>query len=130
MKKLFVSCPMNGRTEENIRKSIEKMHAIAELIFDEKLEVIPTYISHKPPKNVNESMWYLGESIKKMAKADYFIGTEYSPRFKGCYIEEQTASEYGIPSYTLKLKVVGEDAFNLDREWCYGTVACEGNKDD
>lgn len=26
MKKLFISCPMKGRTEENIRKSMEKMH--------------------------------------------------------------------------------------------------------
>lgn len=38
MKKLFVSCPMRDRTEENIRKSIEKMHRIAEAVFDEELE--------------------------------------------------------------------------------------------
>lgn len=25
MKKLFISCPMKGRTEENIRKSMERM---------------------------------------------------------------------------------------------------------
>lgn len=31
MKKLFISVPMKGRTEENIRKSIEKMHKIAEI---------------------------------------------------------------------------------------------------
>lgn len=30
MKKLFISCPMTGREEENIEKSIEKMHKIAE----------------------------------------------------------------------------------------------------
>ncbi len=28
MKKLFISSPMRGRTDENIRQSIEKMHRI------------------------------------------------------------------------------------------------------
>ena len=51
MKKLFISCPMKGRTEENIRKSMEKMHKIAEIIFDQELEVIPTYINDNPPEN-------------------------------------------------------------------------------
>ena len=51
MKKLFISCPMKGRTEENIRKSMEKMHKIAEIIFDQELEVIPTYIEDNPPEN-------------------------------------------------------------------------------
>lgn len=37
MEKLFISCPMRGRTEEQIRKSMEQMHKIAEAIFDEKI---------------------------------------------------------------------------------------------
>ena len=44
MKKIFISCPMKGRTEENIRKSMEKMHKIAEEIFEQELEVIPSYM--------------------------------------------------------------------------------------
>ena len=40
MKKLFISCPMKGRTEENIRKSMEKMHKIAEEIFEQELQEI------------------------------------------------------------------------------------------
>lgn len=43
MKKLFISCPMKGRTEENIRKSMEKMHKIAEAVFEQELEVIPLH---------------------------------------------------------------------------------------
>ena len=37
MKKLFISCPMKGRTNENIEISIEKMHKMAEIIFDQPL---------------------------------------------------------------------------------------------
>lgn len=35
MKKLFISCPMKGRTEENIRKTMDKMHKIAEAMFEQ-----------------------------------------------------------------------------------------------
>ncbi len=98
MKKLFISVPMKGRTEENIRKSLEKMHKLAEIIFDEKLEVIPSYVEHKPPEDSKEAIWYLSRSIEKLAKADYFIGIKYSS-YKGCNIENQIASDYGLKTY-------------------------------
>ena len=100
MKKLFVSVPMRGRTEENIRASIEKMHKMAEIIFGEELEVIPSYIEDHPPKNSNEAVWYLGKSIQLMSEADYFIGT-YSYLggmvYPGCETESSIASNYNIP---------------------------------
>lgn len=34
LKKLFISCPMHGRTKEAIEKSMDKMHKIAEIYFD------------------------------------------------------------------------------------------------
>ena len=100
MKKLFISCPMKGRTEENIRKTREKMHKIAEVIFEQELEVIPSYIEDNPPKDNNEAIWYLGKTIGLMAQADYFIGVTYTcGDFKGCDIEHSVAIDYGIPSY-------------------------------
>ena len=45
MKKLFISAPMKGRTEAQIRATMEQMHHIAEAVFGEELEVIQTYIS-------------------------------------------------------------------------------------
>lgn len=100
MKKLFVSVPMRGRTEENIRASIKKMHKMAEIIFGEELEVIPSYIEDRPPKNSNEAVWYLGKSIQLMSEADYFIGT-YSylggTVYPGCEIESSISSNYNIP---------------------------------
>lgn len=98
MKKLFISCPMKNRTEENIRKSMEKMHKIAEIMFDQELEVIPTFIEDNPPENTKQPVWYLGKSIELMAEADYFIGIEWNEYFKGCNAERSIASDYGIPS--------------------------------
>lgn len=114
MKKLFISCPMKGRTEEAIRSSMERLHKIAEAYFDQELEVIPTYIEHKPPVNNNQSIWYLGEAIKKMAEADYYIGVHCSNVFSGCRIENDVARSYGIPRTILDLDVM-QDAYEIER---------------
>lgn len=117
MKKLFISCPMKGRTEENIRKSMEKMHKMAEIIFDQKLEVIPTYIDHNPPENTNAAVWYLGESIKKLSEADYFIGIEYSEVFKGCEIENRVAMSYGIRRTHVNMRDLMPDAVEVENKY-------------
>lgn len=103
MKKLFISCPMNGRTEEAIKKSMELMHKEAERIFGKELEVIPTYIEEDPPKEIlgktnihSRRIWYLGKSIELLAKADYFIGVSDSARFESCNFEKTIAEQYGI----------------------------------
>lgn len=89
MKKLFISAPMKGRTEAQIRATMEQMHHIAEAVFGEELEVIQTYISDDPPADANQAVWCLGESIKKMADADYFIGIyDEEKGFRGCAVEK------------------------------------------
>lgn len=117
MKKLYISCPMKGRTEENIRKSMEKMHKIAEIVFDQELEVLPTYTEHKPPENAKASIWYLGRSIQVMADADYFIGiNEYSEFFKGCETEKSIAMGYGIDCAFVNMRKLMPDAIEAERE--------------
>lgn len=122
MKKLFISCPMKGRTEENIRNSMERMHKIAEAMFGEELEVIPTYISGAFPDVKRHRVWYLGESIKRLADADYFIGVGYESAFPGCCVENNVASEYGIPSVRVDISIVMPDAWEIaNRDF---TAAC------
>lgn len=89
MKKLFISCPMRGRTACAIKASMEQLHRIAEAVFGEELEVIPTYFEGNPPENSNQALWYLGESIKKMSEANYFIGIyDEDKSYRGCIIEK------------------------------------------
>lgn len=102
MKKLFISVPMKGRTEDNIKKSMEKMHKIAEIIFDTELEVIDSYVDEKSPKGANPPIFYLGKSIEKIAEADYFIGIPYSDVFNGCEIETNVARRYKICSVEIE----------------------------
>lgn len=99
MKKLFVSVPMKGRTEEEIRKTIHKMKKIAEIFEGEELELIDSYIEDNPPKDNNQSVWFLGESLKKLSQADVFIGIRDAWAWNGCSVESETAKRYGIKRY-------------------------------
>lgn len=107
MKKLFISCPMRGRSEENIKKSMEKMRKIMEDTLDEKFEVIETYIDHEVPEGANHGVYCLGKSISLMAEADYFVGFSYyvdiidKHNFKGCRMETEIAERYEIPTFLI-----------------------------
>lgn len=94
MKKIFVSVPMKGRTEDEIKASIQKMKKIAEIYEGEELELIDSYIDDNPPKENNEGVWYLAESLKKLAQADVFMGICESYDWIGCQIERETAERY------------------------------------
>lgn len=116
MKKLFISCPMRKRNEEDIRKTFDRLHKIAEAIFDRELEVIPTYFEGDPPENANEALWYLGESIKKLSEADYFIGIfDEAREFRGCIIENIAAKSYNIPFYLVNLGNAAPDVIERRR---------------
>ena len=117
MKKLFISCPMKGRTEENIKKSMEKMHKIAEIVFDQELEVIPSYIEDNPPETNDKRIWYLGKSIQLMSEADYFIGIDYASVFIGCEAEKDIARNYGITSTYVKMHELMPDAAEIERDF-------------
>lgn len=95
MKKLFISCPMKGRTEEKIRESMDYMRRTAEIIYKTKFDVIPTYINDNPPKNSHEAVWFLGKSIELLSEADCFVFLE-TDAFFGCNIEKFVALEYDI----------------------------------
>lgn len=116
MKKLFVSVPMKGRTEEEIKATIQKMKKIAEVYEGEELELIDSYIEDNPPKDNNEAVWYLGESLKKLAQADVFMGICESYDWNGCQIERETAERYGIKPYMIPANYVIDDYNALVRK--------------
>lgn len=108
--KLFISCPMKNLTDEMIKVNIEKMHKIAEIVFDKKLEVIPSYIvpAGEVPEGAITSMWYLGRSIQMMSEADYYIGVNafYDCDYPECVIENNVAHNYGLRTYFVDAHVL------------------------
>ena len=113
--KLFISCPMRGLTDEMIKANREKMHKIAEIVFDQELEVIPSYISQDPPEGAMAPMWYLGRSIQLMSEADYYIGVNMPYGYSnGCVIENNVAVTYGLQRY-----LVDSSILNLPKRTFY-----------
>ena len=92
---VFISQPMSGKSELEIfdvrNKICNKFH-----INDE--EIIENYRKDGiPKKDVNESVWCLGDSIRLMAFADLVIFAPGWERARGCCIEHEICRNYGIP---------------------------------
>ncbi|MFW2500417.1 DUF4406 domain-containing protein [Clostridium diolis] len=95
MKKLFISQPMRGFTDEEILKAREEIRIKAENTIGEPVELIDSFFEDfKPIGNIPVS--YLGKSISMLAEADvaYFGGDWKNAR--GCKIEHEVAVQYGI----------------------------------
>ena len=96
MKKIFISQPMNGLTDEEILETRKNIQIRAEKEIGESVELIDSFITEDPDKNNNIPVWYLGKSILCLCKADiaYFGGDWKSAR--GCNIEHEIAVQYGV----------------------------------
>nr|DAW58085.1 MAG TPA: protein of unknown function (DUF4406) [Ackermannviridae sp.] len=109
--KLFISCPMKGRTEENIKKSFEVMKRTAEAYTGETLEVVNPY-EPKIFENDADHIRSLGDSIKLMADADYFITFENYFDYRGCSVENQVAALYGLKRVLAMTKLAAPDVLD------------------
>lgn len=94
MKKLFISQPAIGKTENEITQIRKKAIESAKRNLGEEVEVIEINIPYIPEDAT--PLWFLGKSIEFLSQADivYFAyGWEKSKR---CRIENQCAIAYGI----------------------------------
>ena len=94
MKKLFISQPMRGKSDEEILKEREKAIKSAEKQMDEPVEVIDSFFQSAPADA--RPLWYLGESLKLLATADVAYFAKGWEKARGCKIEHTCAVEYGI----------------------------------
>ncbi|AUN11212.1 hypothetical protein [Clostridium botulinum] len=95
MKKLFISQPMRGLTDEEILKAREEIHIKAEKTIGEPIELIDSLFGDfKPIGNI--PVCYLGKSISLLAEADVaYFGHGWKDA-RGCKIEHEVAVQYGI----------------------------------
>ena len=94
MKKLFISQPMRGKTDDEIKAERARAIQSAEEVVGEPLEVIDSFFE-KAPVNA-KPLWFLGKSLELLADADiaYFVSGWQD--YRGCKIEHTCAVEYGI----------------------------------
>lgn len=94
MKKLFVSQPMNGKSDDEIITEREKAIKSAEKLLGEPVEVIDSFFQSAPADA--KPLWYLGESLKLLATADVAYFAKGWAEARGCKIEHTCATEYEI----------------------------------
>lgn len=110
MKKLFISLPMAGKSEEEIRKRMAEYKENAEYLMGEELELIDTFIVNGPDENIKDpGLWCLGKSIMMMAEADVVYFGRGWRSARGCIVEYEAAYRYKI------LRI--EDAPYWDRQY-------------
>jgi hypothetical protein len=94
MKKLFISQPMRGKTNEEIMLVREKAIKSAERELEEPVEVIDSFFKDAP--HDAQPLWYLGESLKLLSTADVAYFAKGWKDARGCRIENQCAIDYEI----------------------------------
>ena len=94
MKKLFISQPMRGKTDEEILAERKKAIESAERNLGEPVEVIDSSFQNAPADA--RPLWFLGKSLELLSTADIAYFAKGWEDARGCRIENQCAIEYGI----------------------------------
>lgn len=95
MKKLFISQPMRGKTNDEILAVRAKAIKSAEGVLGEKVEVIDSFFENAPVDA--NPMWFLGKSIQLLSTADVAYFAKGWDEARGCRIENECAIQYEIP---------------------------------
>lgn len=97
MPTFFISQPMNGKTDEEIKADRRKCEAWLASAFG-SITIIDSLIAEDLPKDCNNILaWYLGESIKQLSRADVLVLWGDWKNSRGCLLEREVAIKYGIP---------------------------------
>ncbi len=94
MKKLFISQPMKGKTNEEIEAERAKAVEKAKVVLNDDVEVIDSFFKDAPVDA--RPLWFLGKSIELLSVADAAYFAKDWDKYRGCKIEHSCAVEYGI----------------------------------
>lgn len=98
MRKLFISNPMNGKTDEQILAIRQTAVEDAKKYFPgEEVEVIDSFFQGYAPEKGCVPLKYLAKSIERLADADVAYFADGWEKARGCRIEHACALSYGIP---------------------------------
>ena len=94
MERLFISQPMNGKTDEEILAVREQAIKLAKDVLKDDVEVIDSFFQAAPADA--SPLWFLGKSIELLSTADVAYFADGWENARGCRIEHACAVEYGI----------------------------------
>lgn len=92
-RKVFLSMPMNGKTNEQVRAEMEKVQwelQPGDVLMDTVAADIPSQCG-------NEGLYCLGKNLGLMSEADLVLFAPGWHLARGCRIEHECAVHYGKP---------------------------------
>lgn len=96
--KIFISMPMKAKSTEQVRQEMEKVFDyISKKLPDAELvdSIIDGADKDIAIKGDDVGVWYLGESIKRMAQSDIVFFVNDWKDYRGCSTERKVADAYG-----------------------------------
>ena len=99
MKKLFISPPMKGKTDEEILREREQAVREAEKYLKENgmqegVQVIDSFFQSAPVGA--RPLWFLGKSLELLSTADLVYFAKGWEEARGCRIEHMCAVQYEL----------------------------------
>lgn len=94
MLRVFISQPMNGKTDKEIEE--ERLSIVSKIseTVDEPFEVIDSFFKSAP--HDAKPLWFLGKSIELLSTADLVYFAKGWETARGCIIEHSCAVAYRI----------------------------------
>lgn len=92
--KIFISQPMKGKTNEEIKTERERLIAKAREHYGEDIEVIDSFFENAPADA--RPLWFLGKSLELLSTADVAVFAPDWESARGCRVENHCAIMYGI----------------------------------
>lgn len=97
--RIFVSQPMTGREEKEVIDERNKVIDYMTSKYIEDIDLVENYYKDGGPTRdyKYQSLWFLGDSIMLMGKADIVVFVPGYENAKGCKVEMEICKLYGIP---------------------------------
>lgn len=95
MKKIFISQPMRGFSDEQILKKRKEISNLIKNKIGEEVEIIDSFLKDFKPEG-NVPVKFLGKSIGLLSQADIAFFGEGWDEARGCKIEHEIAVQYNI----------------------------------
>lgn len=92
--KVFISQPMGGLSDTQIKDERNKMISIAEDACEDDVEIIDSFFQGAPREKA--PLWFLGKSLELLSTADAAVFAPGWELKRGCRIEHKCCEEYGI----------------------------------
>ena len=93
MTKIFISQPMNNKTNQEIEQERNYIIEKSKTYFGE-IEVIDSFFKDAP--HDAKPLWFLGKSLELLSTADVAVFAKNWENARGCRIEHECAVQYGI----------------------------------